>query len=134
MLKQYNSLTEEIKELEKEIKCLEGKELKVITDKVTGSNDKFPYEKKHFHIEGVVEDERLVQKRNVLLKRKLKCEYMKVEIEEFINTIPDSLTRRVFKYRYIYELSWLQVAFKIDRYDESYPRKMIHDRYLEEIK
>lgn len=67
------------------------------------------------------------------LDRKSKCEDMKLEIEKFISNIPDSRTRRVFQYRYIDGLSWLQIAMRMNKVHESYPRK-IHDRYLENIK
>ena len=56
---------------------------------------------------------------------------MKLEIEEFISSIPDSRTRRVFQYRYIDNLNWYQIARRLGKYDESYPRKVIHDKYLE---
>ncbi len=48
---------------------------------------------------------------------------MKLQIEEFINNIPDSKTRRVFQYRYIDNLCWQAIARKISKTDESYPRK-----------
>lgn len=131
LLRQYNSLIKEIKELNQEIKHLESLEPKHAKDKVTGSNTEFPYNIRHYTIEGIVEDERLIRKKEILKERKIKCEDIKIQIEEFINDIPDSLTRRVFRYRYVEELSWQQIARRIGRYDESYPRKVIHDKYLD---
>ncbi len=136
LLKQYNSILEEIKELNREIERLEKKEIKHEIDKVKGSNAEFPYQPRSFTIEGynIIEEEqnlkRILTKKNILYKRKNKCEDLKLQIEEFINTIPDSLTRRVFRYRYIDELSWTAIAFRIGRTDESYPRKIIHDKHL----
>lgn len=112
LLKQYNSILEEIKELNREIERLEKKEIRHEIDKVKGSNAEFPYQPRSFTIEGynIMEEEqnlkRILTKKNILYKRKTKCEDLKLQIEEFINTIPDSLTRRVFRYRYIDGLEW----------------------------
>ncbi len=137
LLKQYRDLQIEIKELENRIKKLENCTYEVEHDVVRGSDNVFPYTEKTFHIEGYnIQDidkrnKRLNQLEKLLIKRKDKCEDMKLQIEEFINTIPDSRTRRVFQYRYIDNLNWLEIAHRIGKYDESYPRKVIHDKYLE---
>lgn len=130
-LKQYNSIREEIKELRREIARLEKQETRYATDKVAGSDNQFPYAKKHFTITGIVENKNLIRKKEILIDRLKKCEKIKIEIDKFITEIPDSLTRRVFRYRYIEGLTWLQIAYRIGKHDESYPRKVIHDRYLE---
>ena len=137
LLTQYNSLNKEIKELEREINRLEKLEPKHEIDKVTGSNNVFPYQARSFTISGynIAEEEKrnykISKKKNILVERKNKCEELKIQIEEFISTIPDSRTRRVFRYRYVDNLSWLQIAYRIGKHDESYPRKVIHDKYLE---
>lgn len=134
LLKQYNDLQEEIKDLKKRIDKLS--DFKIERDKVTGSDSEFPYIKRSFTIEGynIQDIDRLNELKDLLVDRKNKCEEMKLEIEKFISSIPDSKTRRVFQYRYINGLSWLQIARRIGKHDESYPRKMIHDKYLEGLK
>lgn len=139
LLKQYNDLKLEIIELENRIEKLENYKIKHERDSVKGSSNVFPYVERNFVIEGynILEEdkkeERLIKLKNLLIKRKSKCEDIKLQIEEFINAIPDSKTRRVFEYRYIYNLSWPAIARRIDRSDESYPRKIIHDKYLENL-
>jgi DNA-directed RNA polymerase specialized sigma24 family protein len=135
ILKQYSDLQKEIKELERRIERVKNKKTQVVSDSVKGSSKYFPFEERVFTITGIENDkEQQIEKLNtILIKRKSKCEEIKLEIEEFINAIPDSRTRRVFSLRYINGLNWLQIARKIERYDESYPRKVIHDKYLEEI-
>lgn len=139
LLKQYKSLQEEIKELDKKIVKTEKKKIQVEHDKVKGSNPYFPYQPRNFTIEGYnyqeadKKQERLNRYNKLLIKRKEKCEEMKISIEEFISNIPDSRTRRVFQYRYIDNLSWYKIARRIGKHDESYPRKMIHDKYLENL-
>ena len=54
------------------------------------------------------------------------------EIEEFIHTIPDSKTRQVFIYRYMMELSWREIARKMN-YSESGVRFRLHDCYLRSL-
>lgn len=136
ILKQYKSLLEEIKDLEKAIKKLEQEETRVEFDKVTGSNREFPYQPMTYHIEGydIRKIDRTMRRKELLYKRKDKCEELKVEIEKFINEIDDSMTRRVFKYKYIDGIGWQQIAYKIGKSDESYPRKIIHNKYLEGLK
>lgn len=133
-LKQYVDLQAEIKELEKRIDNLS--KFKYEYDKVRGSSNEFPYTEKSFFIEGynIQDIDRLNKIRDILTDRMTKCEEMKVEIERFISSIPSSLTRRVFQYRYINGWSWQRIAFKIGKHDESYPRKMVHDKYLEGLK
>lgn len=139
LLIQYKDLIEEIYDLEKEIDRLEKLEIKHERDKVKGSNPEFPYQAMSFTIEGynIQEEERInyliSKKKEILVKRKAKCETLKLQIEEFISSIPDSLTRRVFRYRYIDGLSWRAIAYRIGKYDESYPRKLVHDKYLDSL-
>lgn len=131
LLKQYNSLKNEIKDLEKRIDKLSN--FKVEHDIVTGSNSEFPYQPRSFTIEGynIQDIDRLNKVKSLLVDRKNDCENMKLEIEKFISTIPDSRTRRVFQYRYIDGLSWQAIAMRIGKVHESYPRRDIHDKYLE---
>ncbi len=132
ILKQYNDLQDEIKDLEKRIKQIEN--FKVEHDKVTGSNSEFPYQAMSFTIEGynINDVDKLNETKALLIMRKCQCEDLKLEIEKFISTIPDSRTRRVFQYRYIDGLEWLPISMRFGRTNESYSR-MIHKRYLESL-
>src|SRR5690554_5394045 len=123
LLTQYTDLQAEIKDLEKRIKKLEN--FKVEHDKVVGSDSEFPYRPRSFKIEGynIRDIDRLNKLKEVLIERKIKCEELKLQIEKFISNIPDSRTRRVFQYRYIDGLTWLQIAMRMNKVHESYPRK-----------
>lgn len=135
-LQQYTDLKAEIKDLENRIRKLEAQAEKIERDSVRGSDNLFPYTQRQFHIQGlnVKKQKRIRRLKKLLAERKDTCEEMKLKIEEFISNIPDSRTRRVFQYRYIDGLSWLQIARKLGKCDESYPRKIIHDKYLENPK
>lgn len=58
-----------------------------------------------------------------------RCVALVEELQDFINSIEDSDTRRLFTMRYINGFSWQKIAFQLGGYDESWPRKK-HDRYL----
>ncbi|MBQ8350474.1 MAG: hypothetical protein IJY20_00315 [Clostridia bacterium] len=59
-----------------------------------------------------------------------RCIALAAGLQQYINDIADSETRRLFIYRYVYGYSWQKVAFAMGWYDESVPRKK-HNRYLE---
>lgn len=42
-----------------------------------------------------------------------KCEAEHLKLEEYIASIPDSLTRQIFRLRFVYGLSWRRLAFRI---------------------
>lgn len=58
-----------------------------------------------------------------------RCVMLVAALQQYINGIADSETRRLFIFRYVYGYSWQKVAFAMGWYDESLPRKK-HNRYL----
>jgi hypothetical protein len=58
-----------------------------------------------------------------------RCARLLGDMQEYINSIDDSETRRIFTMHYIKGWTWQKIAFNINSYDESYPRKK-HERYL----
>ena len=126
-LRQYRDLVKEIEELKNRIS--EAQKLssaQVVKDSVSGSNPHFPYQKNIFTIEGL--EQINSRRKKILQKRIWRCERLKLEIEEFIDTIEDSKTRRVFWLRYIHGCSWEKISRMLGGWDESYARK-IHDRW-----
>lgn len=67
--------------------------------------------------------------RNLLLLSIDKCLKEKEVIEEYIQSIDDSLIRIIMRSRYLDDMKWQKIAFEIDKYDESYPRRK-HNQYL----
>lgn len=70
-----------------------------------------------------------------LKKFKIKLVEKKQEIEDYIETIPFSEIRQIFRYRYIDNKNWVQIAHEMNKlyrkhdYNEDSVR-MKHDRYL----
>ena len=123
-LKQYRSICAEIEELKLEINRL------TLTDTVTGSDSEFPYTKHTMSIKGVDDDTKTrISRRIILLKNKRRL------IECYVDSIDDSITRRIFKYRYIKGTvmpSWTLVALKIGgNYTADYVR-ILAKRYIKE--
>ena len=52
------------------------------------------------------------------------------EVREFVESIQDPLTRRVFQLRVYQGLSWPRVAKSIGEKDECYPRRYIYEKFL----
>lgn len=120
-LKQYRSLRKEIEELAQEIKESEG------PDVVEGSDDEWPYTKRRSKVRGsVCKPETLDIMRDKLAE--IQEEYH--ELQKFIENIPDSETRRIFRLKYINGMTFQQIAFRLaGSRGESYPRR-IHKSYM----
>lgn len=125
-LEQYRSIIAEIDEVRNRLNE------NTVHGTVTGSDSEFPYVKHIFSVGGVVESKR--NKRDMILLRRL--DVQKQAIERFIHSIPDSITRRIFTYRYIdgsVRPSWQWIAFKIGGGNSADSVRMTHNRYLKKI-
>ena len=54
------------------------------------------------------------------------------EVEDYIQSISDSRMRRVLRYRYIDNLSWQQVAFRMGKNHTADSCRKSHDRFMQE--
>lgn len=136
ILEDYIDACEQIKETEKEISALKKKRKTIIQTNVSGSNPNFPYEKKHFKIQGtaitVREDSRLRQQEKVLEERKENAEQLKQQVEEWLNTIPNRM-QRIIRYKIFEEKSWEQVATKIGRKATGDSLRKEYERFMKNI-
>ena len=118
ILSQYIDACELIKETEEEIKKLNRKKKTVIQTNVSGSNPEFPYNPQHFKIQGTTfnyaDDSQLRYQKKILEERKSQAEQLKINVEEWLNTIPPRM-QRIIKYKVFEELTWQQVAEKMGR-------------------
>lgn len=125
-LSQYRSISAEIWENEERIRE------STLRDSVRGSCSEFPYNLHTVSIEGLD----CSGDNTRLLKRQEKLKRQKRRIEDFIDDIPDSETRRIFRYRYISgkrRWSWQRIAVKIGGGNTADGVRMIHNRYLEKV-
>ena len=149
VLIQYVEMKEEIKDLRRRIheneRELAKLENMIVTDSVTrGKRGKKPLGT--VKITGrptaaIALKQKLLKKRNDRLTA-LEAELLELtnQAEEYIETIPKSELRIIFRLYYIYDLTWYQVALKMN---QKFPKRRIkytedncrmrHNRFLEKL-
>lgn len=134
ILQEYIDACELIKETEEDIKRLRKKRKTIIQTNVKGSSPEFPYTEQRFRVEGitfsVADDSRLRYEEQILVMRKANAEKIKLQVEEWMLTIPTRM-QRIIRYRYMEELSWEQVAAKMGRKATADSIRMELDRFLD---
>ena len=105
-LKQYRSIVAELNEVNDRINS------STVHGTVTGSDSEFPYVKHCISVSGVEPTRK--NENDIILRQRL--EWQKNKIKSFVDSILDSETRRIFRYRYIDGTvmpSWQWIAFQI---------------------
>lgn len=118
ILNDYIDACANIKDTEAEIRKLNKRKKTIIQTNVDGSNPDFPYERKRFKIQGVAfnyeDDMSLRIYRKTLEERKQKAEELKLEVDRWLNTIPNRM-QRIIRYKIFEGMTWEQVAVRIGR-------------------
>ena len=118
ILQEYIDACELIKDTEKQIHKLNQKKKTIIQTNVKGSMHEFPYVEQRFKIQGttfsIKDDFRLRYEERLLEQRKAKAEQVKLQVEEWMLTIPSRM-QRIVKYRYLEGMSWERVAERMGR-------------------
>lgn len=118
ILSDYIDCCELLKETEEDIRRLRKKRKTIVQTNVSGSNPEFPYNPQHFKIAGTTftyeEDARLRMEEQLLEERKKLCAGMKLDVEEWLNTIPKRM-QRIIRYKIFEGLTWEQTAARIGR-------------------
>jgi len=124
-LMQYCNLEEEIDKLEKRIDRIE-KQSEMVSDVVQNGY------KRHAVIYGFDcrRSLKLQELECILKQRRDRLLDLQIEIEEWIDTIPDSDIRQIFEHVYIDNMNWVQVQLAMSYNHEDTARKK-HDRFLE---
>lgn len=73
----------------------------------------------------------IVDLQAIIAARQIQCIHERARLERWINEIPDSLTREIFKCRFVECMSWLQVARSVGGGNTEGSVKMICYRYLD---
>ena len=124
---QYCDIKEEIKDLKKRIEKIQ-KQSSCVSDVVQNGY------KRHAVISGydIKRQHKLDTLEAILQEREDTLLDIQIEVETFIDTIPDSKIRKIFTYRYIDRMSWIQIQHKM-KYNSDSKARVTHDRFLEEI-
>lgn len=147
ILIQYSDMKEEIKDLRRRIEKLEREIYKMeqegtVKDTVTGGLGGT----QHFVVEGVPVPEYGRKKKQLKVRRdkeaRMESELFELinRVEDYINSIPTSELRIMFRFYYIDNLSWPQVAMRMNN---MFPRRRIaytdkscqkkHERFLKKV-
>lgn len=125
-LKQYQSLKGEIQDIEAEISELKNSKT---MDVVKASYSDFPYTEHPVKVYG--NDEHILNLIAEKRQKKAELERLKYDIEQFIDNIPDSQTRRVLKLKYIKGYSWAEVAKHIGGNNTRDSVRMMSTRFFQ---
>ena len=135
ILMEYVDACKLIEETEADIRRLSKKEKTVYQTSVTGSNPEFPYQPKHFHIEGTpmtYQDESKLRNERVLLEqRKVEAEKIKLQVQQYMNTLPKRM-QRIIRFRYFEDYSWEEIAKQMGRTATADSVRMEFERFLKE--
>ena len=142
VLEQYSSIKKEIADIERMIAESNSKikkfEKQVVSDTVTGTRSDLttgPIKITGIAQKQIDKENELNRNRIQKMKRfKKRLEKLVVEVEEYIQKIPESEIRRIARFRYIDSLEWRQVAVRMGKgYSETSCRKKI-ERFLQKNK
>ena len=129
LLEQADSLIEEIKDIERTLTNIEKREKTILGDSVTGSEHEYPYIKRNFRVNGIsnklFSSKTKRQYKKMLRSKKYRYEKMVKQIEYELNYIDDSEIRRIIRFRYYDNLSWIQIQIKMQYNSEDTARKKI---------
>ena len=107
-----------VQETERDIRALKKKRKTIIQTNVSGSNPDFPSQPQHFKIEGTTftyaDDSALRWDEGLLERRKANAEKIKLNVEEWMLTIPARM-QRIIRWKFLEELTWEEVAVKMGR-------------------
>lgn len=135
ILNDYIDACENIKDTEKEISKLKKRRSTIIQTNVSGSNPNFPYEKKHFKIQGTTftykDDSSLRFYEGILEERKQKAEDLKQLVEQWMNTITNRM-QRIIQYKVFEGMTWEQVATRLGRKATGESVKKEFQRFMDE--
>ena len=136
ILSQYIDACELIKETEEDIRRVKRQRKTILQDRVHGSMKEFPYTAQSFKIQGmaysvVSEPGALEAYEHLLEERKADAERIKVQVETWMNAIPQRM-QRIIRYAIFQKFSWGEVAAKLGRKATADSARKEFERFLEE--
>lgn len=138
ILIQYSDMVEEVKDLRRRIEKLQDN-----IDKLVPVKDSVKGTRKDGTIGSITVSgypvpvyyryKNQLEKREAALRKK-EAELLELvnTVEEYITGINDSKMRRILRYRYIDNMSWTKIAFRMGKKYTADGCRMLHNRFLEE--
>lgn len=135
ILEDYIDACAVLEQTEAEIKKLKRKQKTIVKTNVEGSNPEWPYEKKHFTIQGTqftyVDDGQLRIEEQLKEHQKKDAAELKLMVEEWMLSIPFRM-RRIIEYKFFHELTWEEVAKLMGRKCTGESVRQEYRRFMEE--
>lgn len=135
ILRDYIDACELIKETEEDIRRVKKQRKTIVQDRVHGSMNGFPYTAQSFKIQGmaysvVSEPGALEAYERLLEERKAAAEGIKIQVESWMNTIPQRM-QRIIRMKFFEEKTWGEVAIRLGRKATADGIKMEFRRFIE---
>lgn len=135
VLEQYIDACELIKETEADIQRVKKQRKTIIQDSVKGSMHDFPYAAQSFKIQGmtysaVIEPGALAAYEHLLEERKAQAEEIKIQVEAWLNTIPQRM-QRIIRLSIFEKKSWGEVAIRMGRKATADSVRKEYERFIE---
>lgn len=134
-MEQYIDACELIKDTERELRKLRKQRETIETDMVKASLPEFPYTQTTVKIQGVAytsDHGRLERTERLLEERKTNAQAIKLQVEEWLNTIPSRM-QRIIKYKIFEQLTWEETAARIGRKATGDNLKKEYQRFMDSI-
>lgn len=136
ILEQYIDACELIKETEADIRRVKRQRKTILQDRVHGSMKEFPYAAQSFKIQGmaysVVSDPgELEAYERILEERKARAEEIKVQVEAWLNTVPQRM-QRIIRFKFFEGNTWADVARQMGRKTTENGLKKEFERFMAE--
>ena len=133
ILYQYIDACELVKDTEREIERIRRRKREIVTDKVKMSDYEFPFGQISYTIHGIPcdgqEQKKLDQQEALLKKRKTAAEVIKLQVEEWMETIPMRM-QRIIRYKIFEGMTWKEVAEKMGRKNTENGIKKEFERFM----
>ena len=135
VLEQYIDACELIKETEADIRRVKKQRKTIIQDSVKGSMHDFPYAAQNFKVQGMVyaavrEPGALAAYEHLLEERKAQAEEIKIQVEAWLNTIPQRM-QRIIRLSIFEKKSWGEVAIRMGRKATADSVRKEYERFIE---
>ena len=138
ILIQYSDLVEEVKDLRRRIRKLQDDidKLEPVKDSVKGTRKDGTIGSitiSGYPVPVYYRYKNQLEKREAALRKK-EAELLELvnTVEEYITGINDSKMRRILRYRYIDNMSWTKIAYRMGKKYTADGCRMLHNRFLEE--